>query len=50
VNFISNDAERFLHKVLGISNLKYRWQVTTSILLVLKSFMKKRLTTIMINY
>ena len=45
-NFMSNDAECFLHKVLGISKLKYCWQVlTTSISLVLKSFMKKRLTT-----
>jgi len=45
-NLISNEAERFLRKVLGLSKFKCCWQVqTTSILLVLKRFIKKRLTT-----
>jgi len=41
-NLLSKDAERLVQRVLGITKLKYCWQVLKkSILLVLNSFMKK---------
>ena len=41
-NLISNEAERFLRKVLGISKLKYCWQVLiTSILLDAKTTLSR---------